>query len=264
MQEDNVLHDSHNLVCQGRNDLYWIITIYAYILITQFISVFLAFKTRKVKIKALNDAKYITVIIYATSIIVIVMIACAVVLSDHLNADGAVFGGLLYIFATIVLSVLFIPKVLQLSYLELQNNTTYRGYKQPQYYFIHLQMVILYKDPKGEKIFERTHSVSQMTVNATNNCDDLEKYCRELEGRLGKYEVSLESANVTVLNGLNNALFNVSYRKLHHTIEVTVSRVSESSVPVLGFWHLCLRPLDLLLPAPYTMPTQHSLCQLPL
>lgn len=112
LQEDNVLHDSHNLVCQGPRDLYWIIALYAYILITQFISVFLAFKTRKVKIKALNDARYITVIIYATTIIIVVMIACAVLLSDHLNADGAVFGGLLYIFATIVLSVLFIPKVL--------------------------------------------------------------------------------------------------------------------------------------------------------
>ena len=114
LQEDNVLHDSHNLVCQGPRDLYWIIALYAYILITQFVSVFLAFKTRKVKIKALNDARYITVIIYATTIIVVVMIVCAVLLSDHLNADGAVFGGLLYIFTTIVLSVLFIPKVLQI------------------------------------------------------------------------------------------------------------------------------------------------------
>ena len=72
----------------------------------------MAFKTRKVKIKALNDAKYIAVIIYVTTAIVVVMTACAVLLNDHLNADGAVFGGLFYIFTTIVLSVLFIPKVL--------------------------------------------------------------------------------------------------------------------------------------------------------
>ena len=56
-------------------------------------------------------------------------------------------------------------------------------------------MVILYKDPQGEKIFERTHSVSQAT--ATNcNVDDLERHCKELESRLGKYEVSF-----TVLEG---------------------------------------------------------------
>ena len=72
---------------------------------------FLAFRTRKVKIKALNDAKYVALIIYMTTVVAIVMIACAVLLNDRLNADGAVFGGLFYIFATIVLTVLFIPKV---------------------------------------------------------------------------------------------------------------------------------------------------------
>ena len=113
LQEDNVLHDSHNLVCHGPRELFWIIALYAYILITQLIAVFLAFRTRKVKIKALNDAKYIAIIIYVTSVIIVIMIASAVLLSDNLNADGAVFGGLLYIFTTIVLSVLFVPKVLQ-------------------------------------------------------------------------------------------------------------------------------------------------------
>ena len=56
-------------------------------------------------------------------------------------------------------------------------------------------MIILYKDPKGEKIFDRGQS--QGTINATNLGDtkiegsnDLEKHCIELESRLGKYEVS--------------------------------------------------------------------------
>ena len=73
---------------------------------------FLAFRTRKVKIKALNDAKYVALIIYMTTAVVIIMIVCAILLTDLLNADGAVFSGLLYIFTTIVLTVLFIPKVL--------------------------------------------------------------------------------------------------------------------------------------------------------
>ena len=54
-------------------------------------------------------------------------------------------------------------------------------------YTIFLQMVILYKDPKGEKIFERTYSVSQ---TGGNQDEDLERHCRELEERLGRYEVS--------------------------------------------------------------------------
>ena len=74
-------------------------------------AVFLAIRTRKVEIKILNDAKYIVIIIYLTSIIITIMIICAVLLSNFLNADGAVFGGLIYIFITTVLAVLFIPKV---------------------------------------------------------------------------------------------------------------------------------------------------------
>ena len=111
LQEDNVLFDKHNLVCQGPRDLIWIIILYLYILLTQLVAVFLAIKTRKVEIKILNDAKYIVMIIYLTSVIVFIMIVCAVLLSNFLNADGAVFGGLIYIFITTVLGVLFIPKV---------------------------------------------------------------------------------------------------------------------------------------------------------
>lgn len=70
-------------------------------------------------------------------------------------------------------------------------------------------MVILYKDPKGEKIFERTHSVSQMT--ATNcNFDDLEKHCKQLESRLGKYEVSFNS-NVICHSTIHNIYFQPIY-----------------------------------------------------
>ena len=111
LQEDNVLFDKHNLVCQGPRDLIWIVILYLYILLTQLVAVFLAIKTRKVEIKILNDAKYIVMIIYLTSVIVFIMIVCAVLLSNFLNADGAVFGGLIYIFITTVLGVLFIPKV---------------------------------------------------------------------------------------------------------------------------------------------------------
>lgn len=110
LQEDNVLLDKHNLVCQGPRDLIWIIVLYAYILLTQLFAVILAFMTRKVEIEILNDAKYVALIIYITSIIITIMIVCAILLSNYLNADAAVFGGLLYIFTTTVLMIVFIPK----------------------------------------------------------------------------------------------------------------------------------------------------------
>lgn len=62
-------------------------------------------------------------------------------------------------------------------------------------------MVILYKDPKGEKIFDRRQS--QGTLNATviedTKIDDLEKHCSDLESRLGKYEVRNKILNKILL-----------------------------------------------------------------
>ena len=111
LQENKVLIQHRNLVCQGPGDTIWIIVSFGYILLTQVVGVILAFRTRKVKIKALNDAKYIAVIIYLTSVIITIMIICAVLLRNLMNADAATFGGLLLIFTTIVLSLVFIPKV---------------------------------------------------------------------------------------------------------------------------------------------------------
>lgn len=57
-------------------------------------------------------------------------------------------------------------------------------------------MIILYKDPRGERIFNRSMSQGQPTLTGMSLSDaerdklhDLEKHCRDLETRLGKYEV---------------------------------------------------------------------------
>lgn len=91
--------------------MYWISINFIYIIFAQLFSVFLAFQTRKVVIKALNDSKYVAIIIYLSTVIVTMMIIFTVTLDEFLNADGAVFGGLIYIFTTIILTILFIPKV---------------------------------------------------------------------------------------------------------------------------------------------------------
>ncbi len=55
-------------------------------------------------------------------------------------------------------------------------------------------MVMLYKDPKGEKIFDRGQT--QGTLNTVmdeykvENFNDLEEHCVDLERRLSKHEVS--------------------------------------------------------------------------
>ena len=100
-----------NLICEGKKSIIWIAIIYFYIIATQLVAVYLAFRTRKVKIKALNDAKYLALIIYITTIIITVMIIATVSLNSFLNADAAVFSAGLLVFTTLILGLLFVPKV---------------------------------------------------------------------------------------------------------------------------------------------------------
>ena len=57
-------------------------------------------------------------------------------------------------------------------------------------------MIILYKDPKGEKIFDRGQSQGTLNLttiedNKLDQVNGLERHCQDLENRLGKYEVNL-------------------------------------------------------------------------
>ena len=193
-------------MCQGQGDIIWIILILVYIALTQLVAVFLAFLTRKVEIKAMNDAKSIAVIIYLTTVIVTIMIICAIVLRDYLNADGATFGGLLLLFTTITLSLLFIPKVIFQDCNVYQVTCTFLCVNT----HTNKQMVILYRDPKGKRIFRSeylaSNPISQSAVTnvasedlLVDRTNELEKYSQELEQRLQKYEVSM----YTKLKSLN-------------------------------------------------------------
>ncbi len=58
-----------------------------------------------------------------------------------------------------------------------------------------VQMVILRKDPHGEHIFVRRDSTHHQSFSASlsdaerERMMELEKHCRDLEGRLSKHEV---------------------------------------------------------------------------
>ena len=69
------------------------------------------FSIRKVKIKGLNDAKYIAAAIYVTSIVTAVIIVSIYTLKDFINAHAIVFAGGFFIGTTGILMLVFIPKV---------------------------------------------------------------------------------------------------------------------------------------------------------
>ena len=74
-------------------------------------SFYLAVKTRKIKIKGLNGAKYIAASVYSTSIILAMTIIASIVLTNYINAYAAVYSFGFWLLNSLMLGLLFIPKV---------------------------------------------------------------------------------------------------------------------------------------------------------
>ena len=115
-QSDYVLVEYYVQMCNGRNSLVWIILGYVYILLTQIVAAFLAFLTRNVKINVFNESKSITLLTYFTSVFIIVMMICAITLDNSIDANAGVCGGLIMTSATIILGIVFVPKVGEVVY----------------------------------------------------------------------------------------------------------------------------------------------------
>ena len=105
-----------NLVCDSPNSTFWIAVIFLIILSTQVSALFFAFATRKVRIKTLNDTKEVSIIIYITTGIWLILLIGVFVLERFLNADAGVFSFCLFLFATVTQLFLFVPKVIMLVY----------------------------------------------------------------------------------------------------------------------------------------------------
>ena len=91
----------------------WISLEFVYMVLLQVVAVILAFKTRKVKIKALNDSKSVTAIIYTTSIVLSVLAISTFALDSLLSivASEIIFSGGIILATTVFVCFIFIPKV---------------------------------------------------------------------------------------------------------------------------------------------------------
>ena len=77
----------------------------------QVVALALAFMTRKVKVKGLDDAKYIAAIIYMTSITISVLTVVEYSLDDYINTYASIFATGLLLSPTCVLLLVFVPTV---------------------------------------------------------------------------------------------------------------------------------------------------------
>ena len=80
-------------------------------MVLQILALFLAFAIRKVKIKGLDDAKYIGAAIYVTSIVLAVIIVATYSLKDVINGFAALFCTGFLVGTTVILILVFVPLV---------------------------------------------------------------------------------------------------------------------------------------------------------
>lgn len=100
-------------VCKSEGQLILYGVLFSYKGLLQAIALLLAFRTRKVKVKGLDDSKYITASTYVTSIVLTVIIISTYSLMDYVNAYPAVVGMGLLLGTTSILGLVFVPKVWQ-------------------------------------------------------------------------------------------------------------------------------------------------------
>ena len=77
----------------------------------QIIALVLAFATRKVKVKGLDDAKFIVVIVYVTSIVLALTILAIYSLKEVINGSVALFCTGFLVGTTVILGLVFVPLV---------------------------------------------------------------------------------------------------------------------------------------------------------
>lgn len=89
----------------------WIVITSVYLVILQVIGVILALRTRKVKIKALKNSKFIVAVIYISAIALMVILLSTFALGSVPNLIEFLFSGSLLVSTNVILIMVFIPKV---------------------------------------------------------------------------------------------------------------------------------------------------------
>ena len=98
--------------CSADNNTKIVVAIiFCYLILLQVAAIVLAIQTRRVKIKVLNDSKYIIALIYISSITVLVIGVVQFVLGAVININELIVSGAFFIATTSFLSLTFVPKV---------------------------------------------------------------------------------------------------------------------------------------------------------
>ena len=97
--------------CYSKNRNIFLGILYGYKAALQIVAVVLSFGIRKVKVKGLDDSKYIAAAVYVTSNVLAVVIVWTYTLNGYVNLFPALVSIGFFIGTTFILLLVFIPKV---------------------------------------------------------------------------------------------------------------------------------------------------------
>ena len=110
-QPTAVHHKYFLYVCESEGQVVLYAVLFGYKGVLQALALVLAFCTRNVKVKGLDDSVYIAASTYVTSVVLAVIIVSTYTLMGYVNAYPAVVGMGLLLGTTTILGLVFIPRV---------------------------------------------------------------------------------------------------------------------------------------------------------
>ena len=111
MQPTGEVHHFYLYQCTSRGRTIWLTFLSIQKCFLNVIVLFLAFRTRKVKMKGLDDSRFIIASVYVTSCILPITIIAMFTLGQFVTLYAAVIGGGFHIAVTSILILVFVPKV---------------------------------------------------------------------------------------------------------------------------------------------------------
>ena len=98
-------------MCTSEGSHIWLPVLFAYKGIILLVGLFLAFETRKVKIKSLNDSRFIAMSVYGTVIVSVTLTPIGFLLQHFPNAQYGIIGIMILTSISLILGLIFVTKV---------------------------------------------------------------------------------------------------------------------------------------------------------
>ena len=110
-QDQEIVTRYYTYVCRSTARYIFLGFLYGYKVVLQVIALVFAFTTRKVKIKGLDDSKYIAAATYVASVVLAVTLVATYSLTGSVNWYPVLFCTGFLIGTTVILGLVFVPKV---------------------------------------------------------------------------------------------------------------------------------------------------------